>query len=132
MVIRDEEGRVVAALSKMLPLHYPAECTELFAMEQGLLLAQEMELSNVIFKTDALSVIQAISQDLSGSEMGHLIQGIQLAKASFNSCSFHHLKRDNNRVAHKLAQFAKCNHASQTWKGVSPPFVAHLIQSDLS
>lgn len=77
------------------------------------LLAQEMELSNVIFKTDALSVIQAISQDLSGSEMGHLIQAIQLAKASFNSCSFHHLKRDYNRVAHELAQFAKCNHANK-------------------
>ncbi|XP_030965775.1 uncharacterized protein LOC115986680 [Quercus lobata] len=100
----------------MLPSHYLPERTELFAMQQGVLLAQEMELSNVIFETDALSVIQAISHDLSGSEMGHLIQGIQLAKASFNSCSFHHLERDY-RVAHELAQFDKCNHANQTWEG---------------
>ena len=101
-------------------------------MEQGVLLAQEMELSNVIFEPNVLLVIQAITQDLSGSEIGHLVQGIQFAKPSFNSCSFHHLKKDYNRVAHELARFAKCNHASQTWKGVSPPFVAHLIQSDLS
>ncbi|KAL0009243.1 hypothetical protein SO802_010745 [Lithocarpus litseifolius] len=94
---------------------------------KGVLLAQEMELSNVIFEINALSIIQATSQDISGSEMGHLIQGIQLAKASFNCCSFHQLKRDYNRVAHELAQFAKCNHANQTWKGVSPLFVAHLI-----
>ena len=61
MVIRDEERRVLAALSKMLPSHYHAEWTELFAMEQGVLLAHEMELSSVIFKTDALSVIQVVS-----------------------------------------------------------------------
>lgn len=35
VIIRDEEGRVVAALSKALPLHYPVDQTELFAMEQG-------------------------------------------------------------------------------------------------
>ena len=33
VVIHDEEGRVVVAQSKMLPSHYPAEWTELFAME---------------------------------------------------------------------------------------------------
>ena len=100
-------------------------------MEQGVLLAQEMELSNVIFETNVLLVIQAITQDLSGSEIGHLVQGIQFAKPSFNSCSFHHLKRDYNRIAHELAQFSKFNHANQIWKGFSPPFIAHLIQSDL-
>ncbi|XP_075645166.1 uncharacterized protein LOC142616185 [Castanea sativa] len=56
--------RVVAALSKALPLHYPAAWTELFAMEQGVILAQEMTLSKVIFESDAILVIQAISQDL--------------------------------------------------------------------
>lgn len=73
MIIRDDGGRVVAALSKALPLHYPAAWTELFAMEQDVLLAQELSLSKVIFESDALSVIQAISQDLSRSEIGHLI-----------------------------------------------------------
>lgn len=61
VVIRDEEGRVLAALSKMLPSHHHAEWTELFAMEQGVLLAHEMEPSSVIFKIDALSVIQVVS-----------------------------------------------------------------------
>ena len=34
-------------------------------------------------------------------------------------------------VAHKLAQFAKSNLCSHVWKGVTPPFVSHLIVSDL-
>lgn len=98
VIIRDEEGRVVAALRKALPLHYLVDWTELFAMEQGVLLALEMTLPNVIFETDAISVSQAVSQDLSGGAMGHLIQGIQLAKSSFSCYSFHHVKRDYNSV----------------------------------
>ena len=74
-------------------------------MEQGVLLAQEMELSNVIFETNVLLVIQAITQDLSGSEIGQLVQGIQFAKPSFNSCSSHHLKRDYNRMLMSLPSF---------------------------
>lgn len=33
VIIRDDGGSVVVALSKTLLLHYPAEWTELFAME---------------------------------------------------------------------------------------------------
>lgn len=39
VIIRDEMGEVVAALCKALPLHYPAEWTEFFALEHGVLLA---------------------------------------------------------------------------------------------
>ena len=39
VIIHDAKGGVVDALSKALPMHYPAEWTELFAMEQEVLLA---------------------------------------------------------------------------------------------
>ena len=112
VIIRDAKGGEVAALSKALPMHYPAEWTELFAMEQGVLLAREMAVQQAIFESNASSVIQAISQDLCGGESGHLIQGIQNAKLNFLSCSFRHEKRDSNRAAHELAQYAKCNNDS--------------------
>ena len=131
VIIRDAEGGVVAALRKALPMHYPAEWTELFAMEQDVLLAWEMAVQQAIFESDASSDIQAISQDLRGGESGHLIQGIQLAKSNFLSCSFQHVKRDSNRAAHELAQYAKCNNVSCVWKGVSLPFLDFLIQSGL-
>ena len=44
VVIRDGSGMVIAALSKLLPSNFLAEWTELFAIEQGLMLAQEMDL----------------------------------------------------------------------------------------
>ena len=63
--------------------------------------------------------------------MGHLVHSIQSMKSVFSCCSFSHMKRDYNRVAHELAQFAKCNQASNLWKGVIPPFLAHLFHSEL-
>ncbi|XP_030957688.1 uncharacterized protein LOC115979768 [Quercus lobata] len=39
VIIRDEMGGVVATLCKALPLHYPIEWIELFALEHGVLLA---------------------------------------------------------------------------------------------
>ena len=131
VIIRDANGDVFAALCKAFPMHYSAEWTELFAMEQGVLLAQEMGVQQAIFESDASSVIQAISQDLCGGESGHLIQGIQLVKSNFLSCSFRHVKRDSNRAAHELAQYAKCNNVSCVWKGVSPPFLDFLFHSGL-
>ena len=53
VIVRDETGRVFVALCKALPLHYPADWAELFAMEQGVLFAREMNLSNVILESDA-------------------------------------------------------------------------------
>ena len=70
VIIRDDKGHPVAALSKVLQSHYFAEVVEMLALEQGVLLAQEMELFQVIFKSDALNVIQAINEGITGSEAG--------------------------------------------------------------
>ena len=72
-------------------------------MEQGVLLALELAIPNVIFESDAASVVQAVMHDPGGGETGHLIQEIQKAKSSFSSCSFQHVKRDYNKTAHELA-----------------------------
>lgn len=65
-------------------------------MKQGVLLAQETECSYVIFGVDSLSVIQAINDSNTSSDYDHIVQEIQLACASFASCSFHRLKMDYN------------------------------------
>ena len=130
-VIRDGTGTVIAALSKLLPANFPAEWMELYVIEQGLLLVQEMELPQVMMESDALATILAINQGNSRGEAGHLVEGILRAKAFFSSCSFANLKRDFNKVVHELAQFAKVNLCTQVWKGVTTPFVSHLVVSNL-
>lgn len=131
VIIWDYYGRVVAALCKALPLHYSAETSEFFATEQGVLLAQEMKLLHVLFESDASTIVSSISQVLTGGVMGHMVQSIHLARLSFSYCSFQHVERDYNRVAHELAQFAKCNHFTNISKGVTPPILFRLLQSGL-
>ncbi|KAK9986583.1 hypothetical protein SO802_031534 [Lithocarpus litseifolius] len=131
VIIRDCNGQVVAAFSKYLLGRFAAEQVEALAMEQGILLAQELRLSRVILESDALAVIQAINDNSTGSDLGHLLQGIQLVRETFESCTFKYLNRDLNVVAHELAQLARRNETSCMWKGVTPPAVSMLAQMDL-
>ena len=90
-----------------------------------------MNISKVIFELDASSVISAVSEACHGGVMGLLVQSIQSVKSVFSCCSFSHVKRDYNKAAHELAQFAKCNQATNLWKGFTPPFLAHLLHYGL-
>ena len=72
MIIRDCNGHVVAALSKYLPSRFVADQVEALAMEQGILLAQELQLSRVILESDALAVVQALNDNSTGNELGHI------------------------------------------------------------
>ena len=119
-IVRNDGGKVVVALCKALPSCYPVEWTELFALEQGTILAQQLVISNVIIESDAALAIQAISQDLCGGEVGLLIQGILGANSSFDDCSFRHVNRAFNGAAHELAQYAKWNNVSHVWKDDFP------------
>ncbi|XP_075659049.1 uncharacterized protein LOC142628904 [Castanea sativa] len=103
VVIRDCMGQVVAALCKPLQACFPAELTEIMALEQGILLAMELQLP----------------------------RGILQASNSFESCLYKHVSRKSNTVAHELAQHARRTGTQHLWKGVMPPFVASFIHSDV-
>ena len=48
VIIRDWKGATIAALCKPLQAHFSAKLTEVLALEQGVLLAQEMQLARVL------------------------------------------------------------------------------------
>ena len=131
VIIRDCNGHVVAALYKYLQGRFAADQVEALAVEQGVLLAQELQLSRVIVESDALAVIQAINDNTTGSDLGHILQGVLLVCESFESCNFKHLSRDFNAVAHELAQLARRSETSYKWNGVTPAEVSRLVQKDL-
>ena len=76
VIIRDCEGRVVVARSKVLNGMYEAETIETFAVEEGILLAYERGLNQVVIESDSLSVVQAINTNSIMEELGSIIQGI--------------------------------------------------------
>lgn len=80
-----------------------------------------MQIPHAIFESDALSVIQALTMEDFGGEMGHILQDIKAFSLSFSSYSFKYLKRDGNRATHALAKEAKLSGRTQIWKGVTSP-----------
>ena len=98
MIIRDSHGSPLAAMSKLLPMPYSAEVTKALALQQGVRLAIEMNLSQTIFESNALSLVQALNSRKARGELGYILQEIRNAKNSFNSCSFQHLKREGNHT----------------------------------
>ncbi|KAL0012443.1 hypothetical protein SO802_007551 [Lithocarpus litseifolius] len=87
------ECNPIGALSKPLPSNYPALITEALALLQGVLFALEMQIPSAIFKSDALSVVQALIVEDFGGEVGHILKDINSLSSSFTSCSFKHLKK---------------------------------------
>ena len=60
VIIRDSKGETMAALCEVLQGQYSSLETEIVALEKGILLAKEMALTQVIFESDALTLIQEI------------------------------------------------------------------------
>jgi len=88
VIIRDNHGSTLVAICMLLPMPYSTEVTEVLALQQGVRLAIEMNLSQTIFESDALSLVQAINSEEAGGELGHILQEIRNSKISFSSCSF--------------------------------------------
>lgn len=113
VIIRDSKGQVVAALCMSLQSCYSVEVTEIIALEQCVLLAQELQLPRVIFESDSIVAIQAVSEKILGGTFGHFIQVILQACDSFETWFFKPLSRNFNAVAHELAQFSRRHGCSQ-------------------
>ena len=82
---------------------YEAETIEAFAVEEGILLARERGLNQVVIELDSLLVVQAINTNSNMGELGSIIQGIIGFLRTFGSWNSKHLKREFNRAAHELA-----------------------------
>ena len=91
----------------------------------------KMEVSHVIIEYDALSIIQAINEGVFGGELSHIVQDIWEVSSVFSWCSFLHLKREDNRVAHELAKVARIFYLSQVWERTIPSPVEHIVIEEL-
>ena len=130
VVIRDCRGVVVAASAKVLLAQYGVEVTEALAVEQGILLAQQKMLTQVILESESLSIVDAISSNSPHGELQPIVQGILLLSSFFDVWKVKHLKREYNIVAHELAKLARETKISHTWIEMEPHMVQQLCQID--
>ena len=128
VIIRDWNNKVVAALSMPLSGRFAVEETEAIAMEQGIVLAKELGLNQIILEGDSMQTVQAIcSKDVWGVA-GHIIHGILQGMNGFNYAEARYICRNSNKIAHELAQQAKSSREECKWIGVVPENLANLCR----
>lgn len=89
IVIQDEQGLIIAALSQRIPLPSSVVMVEALAARRALIFAQEISISTVEVEGDSLQVIRAIqNQKQDRSCMGHIIQDIKQIGSCMQTCFF--------------------------------------------
>ncbi|KAL5738639.1 hypothetical protein ACOSP7_031400 [Xanthoceras sorbifolium] len=76
-VVRDSQGKVVAASAKPLLGFFPAELGELLALREGLLVAKELSLIIEWVELDAANAVARISNSCPSSFMDPIVSDIK-------------------------------------------------------
>ena len=104
VMVRDNEGLVIATMATYVPQFLQAIEIEALAANKALEFAQEMGLSDVVLEGDSSLMMAANSKYPSLASYGLLLQDTLSLSSVFSKLSYSHTKREGNTVAHNLAQ----------------------------
>ena len=131
VVIWNEKGQLMGALSKRFQLPLGPLEVEAKAMEEGIQLAKDLSLKEIIIDGDAKQVVMAISDTVSApSLIRKVIEEMRLWLLQFNSWTASHVGRNGNMVAHQLAKHAKFEDEC-VWVEDTPSFVSKQVLMDV-
>ena len=105
IIIRNEQGLVMAALAQQIPLPALVEMVEVLVVHWAVVFAKELGFDKVIVEGDSATNITSINGGhMDYSVLGHVLMYIKCLFYSFSYVSVTHTYREGNSVAHKLAR----------------------------
>ncbi|KAL0007228.1 hypothetical protein SO802_008730 [Lithocarpus litseifolius] len=132
VVIRNEEGQIMGAMSRKLPLPLGTVEVEAVAMEEGINLARDLGLWEVEIESDAQVIVKAVTDaDLGPSSIRKVVEGIKMGLGSFRHWSVSHIRRHSNNAAHIMARESRGTQECQIWVEDTPSVIANQIQLDV-
>ena len=109
------------------------ELAEVTACHMGACLAISIQVMDIVFETDCITMIQKLnSQEKDLTTMGLLVSDINSLCSSFNFCSFKYQPRTCNKVAHVLVQLSFSCNSITTWFEEFPMEVLDVAFADIS
>ena len=107
VIVRDELGRVEAAMCRNLNATLGAIKTESKAIEAGLLFTQDIGIRDIVGESDSLVMVQALNGTSTPPfVVSAVVQGIRDLNKSFCRVEFSHIKRQENRPTYVQTEHA--------------------------
>ena len=133
VIIRNEDGQLMSAMSKRFYLPLKTLEVEAKAVKEGITLARELSLKNIIVESDAQVVVNSLSESgLLPSSILTVIEGTRMSLRGFDSWEINHICRAKNSAAHLMAKHAKFVFDYNVWVEDTPPAIEKQILYDVS
>jgi ribonuclease HI len=132
-VIRDVQGKFMAASSTYYPNLSSTASAEALAMREGLALANRYGGDNVIMESDSLETVNACNGDEAwwGEESAIFADCVDLA-SFIDKIQYRHCPREANEVAHEIAKVCFADKNSCNWLVEPPSFILPMLINDVT
>ena len=116
VMVQDSSGNIIGVLSQKIARSQSVEHTEALTARKAVILVKELMLFQVCFEGDCQRVIQAINAPRACHTLfGHIIEEIHCFSSSLVGCSFLHVQREGNKLAHALVRRAVLSTDTDVW-----------------
>ena len=123
----------MGALSKKFGLPLGGLEAKAMAVEEGVALAWDLELKDIIIESDALLVTNSLEyQSVMPSSIRKVVEGILEGLRKFNAWDVNHTHRSGNIAAHIMAKQAKFLNVCNIWVEDTPPSITCQVQMDVA
>lgn len=132
IVARNKLGVMVSGSTSKIYALSPL-AAEAFAMREAVSLASNLNIDEVYFESDSLSLIHACKEKLQRGEINVIARDILEIKKVFTFCDFVWINRNGNSVADCIdciAKLASRNLLPNNWISTPPSSLRSLLKKD--
>ena len=133
VVIRNEGGLMMGSMSKRVELPLKALEAEARAVQEGVQLAWELGLREIIVEGDAQVVIKALQNfETCPWPIQKVVEGSLLSLSCFKAWIASRVSKNGNEVAHLISKMAKTLSDCKIWVEDTPPIIADQVLKDVT
>ncbi|XP_030923046.1 uncharacterized protein LOC115949925 [Quercus lobata] len=133
VVIRNEDGAVMASMAQQLPLLTTVAQVEALAARRAMEFALDLGITRVIMERDSEVICKELKDPNPSLALhGHILQDIKFLSSTFQFIGSSHARCQGNNVAHAFARRAVREANLTVWMKDVPPDIHHIVQADLA